>query len=116
MRAETQQKSNLYLGLRFFATAFCWYYLRTSGHTASLLSSVQVSLGAAIYPTLALFNHSCCPDFMRCNRGRGVVCVANRNIRKGKSGGGKERGTPVKMLPNTVARSWKAGIVDHLTA
>ncbi len=27
------------------------------------------SLGSAVYPTLALFNHSCNPSFMRCNRG-----------------------------------------------
>ena len=44
-----------------------------------------MSLGAAIYPTLALLNHSCNPDFMRCNRGKGVVCVANRDIKKGTS-------------------------------
>ena len=43
----------------------------------------KISLGAAIYPTLALLNHSCNPDFMRCNRGKGVVCVANRDIKKG---------------------------------
>ena len=44
-----------------------------------------MSLGAAIYPTLALLNHSCNPDFMRCNRGKGVVCVANRDIKKGST-------------------------------
>ena len=44
----------------------------------------KVSLGAAIYPTLALFNHACDPSFMRCNKGNAVVCVANRKIRKGK--------------------------------
>ncbi len=54
----------------------------------SFLPPLQVSLGAAIYPTLALFNHACCPDFMRCNRGRGVVCIANRNIKKGEEGKG----------------------------
>jgi hypothetical protein len=32
-------------------------------------SSEKISLGAAIYPTLAMYNHSCNPDFMRCNRG-----------------------------------------------
>ncbi len=46
-------------------------------------SAEKVSLGAAIYPTLALLNHSCNPDFMRCNRGKGIVCVANRDIKKG---------------------------------
>ena len=44
----------------------------------------KVSIGAAIYPTLALFNHACDPSFMRCNKGNGVVCVANRRILKGK--------------------------------
>jgi tetratricopeptide (TPR) repeat protein len=45
----------------------------------------KVSLGAAVFPTLALFNHACKPDFMRCNRGNGVVCIANRHIRKGNA-------------------------------
>ena len=36
-----------------------------------------------MFPTLALLNHSCKADFMRCNVGTGVVCVANRHIKKG---------------------------------
>ena len=44
----------------------------------------KVSIGAAIYPTLALFNHACDPSFMRCNKGNGVIAVANRKILKGK--------------------------------
>ena len=44
----------------------------------------KVSVGASIYPTLALFNHACDPSFMRCNKGNGVICVANRKILKGK--------------------------------
>eukprot|EP00095_Tigriopus_kingsejongensis_P011484 maker-scaffold626_size122949-snap-gene-0.33 protein:Tk11484 transcript:maker-scaffold626_size122949-snap-gene-0.33-mRNA-1 annotation:"set and mynd domain-containing protein 4-like" len=44
----------------------------------------KVSIGAAIYPSLALFNHGCNPDFMRCNRGNSVLCVANRLIKKGE--------------------------------
>ena len=43
----------------------------------------KTSLGAALYPTLALFNHSCNPDFMRCNKGNEIVCVVNRDIKKG---------------------------------
>lgn len=43
----------------------------------------KVSIGAAIYPALALLNHSCNPDFMRCNNGNKVICVANRFIKKG---------------------------------
>lgn len=48
-----------------------------------LPSCNKVSLGAGMFPSLALFNHSCKPDFMRCNPGNGVVCVANRDIKKG---------------------------------
>ncbi len=44
----------------------------------------QVSLGAAMYPTLALFNHSCTPSFMRCNRGNGVICVTSKAIKAGE--------------------------------
>ena len=43
----------------------------------------KVSLGAAIYPSLALFNHQCDPSFMRCNKGNSVICVSNKNIAKG---------------------------------
>ena len=43
----------------------------------------KVSIGAAIYPTLALFNHACDPSFMRCNKGNGVIAVTNRKILKG---------------------------------
>ena len=45
----------------------------------------KVSVGAGIFPTLALLNHSCDPSFMRCNNGRSILCVANKNIKKGKS-------------------------------
>jgi hypothetical protein len=34
---------------------------------------------------LALFNHSCDPSFMRCNRGRLILCVANRLIKAGEN-------------------------------
>ncbi|TRY63413.1 hypothetical protein TCAL_02645 [Tigriopus californicus] len=44
----------------------------------------KVSIGAAIYPALALLNHSCNPDFMRCNKGNEVICVSNRFIKKGQ--------------------------------
>ena len=43
----------------------------------------KVSLGAGIYSTLALFNHSCDPSFMRCNKGSLFVCVSNKLIKKG---------------------------------
>lgn len=43
----------------------------------------KVSVGAAMYPTLALFNHSCEPSFMRCNYGNSVICVASKTIKKG---------------------------------
>ena len=44
----------------------------------------KVSLGAGLYPCLALVNHSCDPSFMRCNKGNEVICVASRKIRKGE--------------------------------
>ncbi len=64
----------------------------------------KVSLGSAVYPSLALLNHSCDPSFMRCNKGnissaRGllhsskcsitfsgnqVICVTSRNIKAGE--------------------------------
>ena len=42
------------------------------------------SLGAGVFLTSALFNHSCDPSFMRCNFGKGMVSVANRNIKAGE--------------------------------
>ena len=42
------------------------------------------SLGAGVFLTSALFNHSCDPSFMRCNFGKGMVSVANRHIRAGE--------------------------------
>jgi len=47
-------------------------------------SSEIKSLGAGVFPTCALFNHSCDPSFMRCNFGKGMVSVANRNILAGE--------------------------------
>ena len=44
----------------------------------------KVSLGAGLYPCLALVNHSCDPSFMRCNKGNEVICVASRKIHKGE--------------------------------
>ena len=42
------------------------------------------SLGAGVYLTGALFNHSCDPSFMRVNVGKSLVSVANRNIPRGE--------------------------------
>jgi hypothetical protein len=42
------------------------------------------SLGAGVFLTSALFNHSCDPSFMRCNFGKGMVSVANRHIKAGE--------------------------------
>ena len=44
----------------------------------------KVSLGAGLYPCLALVNHSCDPSFMRCNKGNEVICVASKKIYKGE--------------------------------
>ena len=43
----------------------------------------KVSIGAGIYPSLALMNHSCDASFMRCNKGNEVICVSNRFIKEG---------------------------------
>ena len=43
----------------------------------------KVSLGAGLYPCLALLNHSCDPSFMRANKGNEVICVASKTIKKG---------------------------------
>ena len=49
------------------------------------VNSAQIkSLGAGVYLTSALFNHSCDPSFMRCNFGKGIVSVANRQIKAGE--------------------------------
>ncbi|XP_023338753.1 SET and MYND domain-containing protein 4 isoform X2 [Eurytemora carolleeae] len=48
------------------------------------LNSNQVkSLGAGVYCTAALYNHSCAPCFMRCNYGKSMVSVTNREIPEG---------------------------------
>lgn len=58
--------------------------LQTSEMKRWVNSSEIKSLGAGVYPTCALFNHSCDPSFMRCNFGKGMVSVANRNILAGE--------------------------------
>ena len=42
------------------------------------------SLGAGMYNTLSLFNHSCAPCMVRANHGNAVVCIAVRDIRRGE--------------------------------
>ena len=37
-----------------------------------------------LFVNISRFNHACDPSFMRCNKGNGVVCVANRKIMKGE--------------------------------
>ena len=41
-------------------------------------------LGAGLYSTAALFNHSCDPNIVRCNVGRAMVSVTSREIKKGE--------------------------------
>jgi hypothetical protein len=43
----------------------------------------KVSLGAGLYTCLSLHNHSCNSSFMRCNKGRDVICVTTKTIVKG---------------------------------
>ena len=43
------------------------------------------SIGGGLYNTLSLFNHSCCPSFVRANvDGSAVVCVTVRDIQAGE--------------------------------
>ena len=41
-------------------------------------------LGAGLYPTAALFNHSCDPNIVRTNIGRSMISVTTRTIRAGE--------------------------------
>ena len=42
------------------------------------------NLGAGLYPTAALFNHSCDPNIVRSSVGRKMVSLASRDIKKGE--------------------------------
>ena len=58
--------------------------LETS-ETRRWVNSAEIkSLGAGVYLTGALFNHSCDPSFMRCNVGKDLVSVSNRRIQPGE--------------------------------
>lgn len=46
--------------------------------------SKMTSLGAGLYNTLSLFNHSCDHNFMRANIGKDVVCITVKDIKKGQ--------------------------------
>ncbi|XP_065209611.1 SET and MYND domain-containing protein 4-like [Planococcus citri] len=56
--------------------------LRIKNH--DLINSSSEFIGGAIYPTLALFNHSCNPGVIRYFDGTRVITRAIRNIRKGE--------------------------------
>jgi hypothetical protein len=43
----------------------------------------KVSLGSGLYASVSLLNHSCSPSYMRCNKGRDMICAANKKILKG---------------------------------
>ena len=58
--------------------------LETSETRKWVNTSEIKSLGAGVYLTGALFNHSCDPSFMRVNVGKSLVSVANRNIPRGE--------------------------------
>ena len=42
------------------------------------------TIATAVYPALALLNHSCAPNIQKYFNGCDVVAVATRNIMKGK--------------------------------
>ena len=50
--------------------------------TGSLLQTQEV--GLAVRPTVALINHSCWPNTVRCSAGRQVVMMATRTIKAGQ--------------------------------
>ena len=58
--------------------------LETSESRRWVNSAEIKSLGAGVYLTAALFNHSCDPSFMRCNVGKQMVSVTNKNIQQGQ--------------------------------
>jgi len=41
-------------------------------------------IGSGLYPTAALFNHSCDPNIIRCNIGRKMISVSSRDIEPGE--------------------------------
>ena len=51
---------------------------------------MYVLIGTAVYPTLALLNHSCDPNITKYFDGRTVVVVAGKAISKGIINFGKE--------------------------
>ena len=59
--------------------------LLETSETRRWVNSAEIkSLGAGVYLTGALFNHSCDPSFMRCNVGKDLVSVTNKNIQRGE--------------------------------
>ena len=59
--------------------------LLETSETRRWVNSAEIkSLGAGVYLTGALFNHSCDPSFMRCNVGKELVSVTNKNIQQGQ--------------------------------
>ena len=50
---------------------------------ASMLSIPLEVVGSALFPTLALINHSCKPNTVRFNQGCRVVVIAAEDIPKG---------------------------------
>merc|ERR1711915_218733 len=59
-------------------------FMETTNEHKWLNSNQMKPIGAGIYVTAALFNHSCDPSFMRCNYGKKIVNITNRNIKKGQ--------------------------------
>jgi hypothetical protein len=51
---------------------------------ASLSQFSPTVIGCGVYPTLALFNHSCVPNVVKIQQGRRTVLIAGRPIRAGE--------------------------------
>ena len=66
-------------------------------------------IGGAVYPTLALVNHSCDPNFVIIFWGRTAIAVASRTIFKGEemndNYGANYANTPLATRRKTMERS-----------
>ena len=83
-------------GFELFVGSLLLHFLRVlpaNGHdigelelaqAATLKGSQMTSLGAGVFNTLSLFNHSCNPIFMRANAGDEVICVTVRDLKAGE--------------------------------
>ena len=90
----------------------CSYFLMSSFPVAriNIGDSIETNrIGGAVYPTLALVNHSCDPNFVIIFWGRTAIAVASRTIFKGEemndNYGANYANTPLATRRKTMERS-----------